>query len=196
MYDSETHTWKRDEKVYSNPPPLLYDGVYWKNCIYSLTSDGRVYCFDIEKAMFRMPPLDIFGIRPQTGGLCMFYIMESGGHVHYIAHDDVMNLFMVYEITEKGCDLSLKYLLDFGFIRVSLGARTDGKVCLIGTITGEREEEYSLVFHVPGKIMAFRFYDQRFEELLDLRGHKFYREGCLQFGYHDAYQFIESLAPV
>ncbi|KAL0341362.1 UNVERIFIED_CONTAM: F-box protein [Sesamum radiatum] len=78
----------------------------------------------------------------------------------------------------------------------SFGERTCGKISVMGIITGERKEELSLVFHIPGKILACRFYDGSFEELLDLRVLKFYREGQLQFGYHDAYQFIEALAPV
>lgn len=58
-------------------------------------------------------------------------------------------------------------MVNFDYITAPLGEIL-GNICLVGIITGENEEESSLVFHVPGKIMVYRFHDERFEELLDL----------------------------
>lgn len=69
-------------------------------------------------------------------------------------------------------------------------------VSVLDIIRGECENDSTLVFHVSGKIMGYWFYTKSFDVFVDLRTDEFYQPGSLQFGCSDAYQFIETLAPV
>ncbi|KAL0382035.1 UNVERIFIED_CONTAM: F-box protein [Sesamum calycinum] len=197
VYDSGTRTWKRLEEVFTSSEFRKFDqGVYWNNGIYWIASGGQILRFDIEKCIFESSPATMITSQGRRS-LNMVNLMESSGRMHCVLHKDTMSsLLLVYEVTDNGNNLCLKYSFNFDLVTASFGERTCGKISVMGIITGERKEELSLVFHIPGKILACRFYDGSFEELLDLRVLKFYREGQLQFGYHDAYQFIEALAPV
>ncbi|KAL0359263.1 UNVERIFIED_CONTAM: F-box protein [Sesamum angustifolium] len=197
VYDSGSRTWKRLEEVFTSSEFRKFDqGVYWNNGIYWIASGGQILRFDIEKCIFESSPATMIASRGRRS-LNMVNLMESSGRMHCVLHKDTMSsLLLVYEVTDNGNNWCLKYSFNFDLVTASFGERTCGKISVMGIITGERKEELSLVFHIPGKILACRFYDGSFEELLDLRVLKFYREGQLLFGYHDAYQFIEALAPV
>lgn len=193
VYDSETHKWKHLENVYYNLHPLLRDWVYsgLDNSIYLLPKEktGTLYCFDVEKLMFRLP---FFEDLCAERRLNLIGIKESFGHVHCIFHDDAINHLVVHEMTEKNDECSFKHLFEFDITPCCPGP---DKICFLGVIRGEGKDN-SLVYHIPGKIMAYRFYERRFEELFDLSTQRFYEDGRLQFEYGDSHHFVESLAPV
>ncbi|KAK4436602.1 F-box protein [Sesamum alatum] len=199
VYDSETRTWKRLDKVFTSSDFRKFnDGVYWNSGIYWIASGDQILSFDIENSVLESSPATMITSR---GGrsLNMVHLMESSGWMHCVLHKDTLSSLLLvyeYEVKDNVNDWYLKYGVSFDLIAASFGERTYGKISVMGIITGERKEELSLVFHIPGKILVYRFHDGSSEELLDLRLVKFYRERQLQFGYHDAYQFIESLAPV
>ncbi|KAL0402808.1 UNVERIFIED_CONTAM: F-box protein [Sesamum radiatum] len=197
VYESGTRKWKRLEEVFTSSDFRNFDkGVYWNNGIYWIASGGQILRFDIEKCIFKSSPATMLTSQGARS-LNMVNLMESSGRMHCVLHNDTMtSLLLVYEVTDNGNNWFLKYSVNLDLVTASFDERTCGKISVMGIITGERKEELSLVFHIPGKILACRFHDGSLEELLDLRVLKFYREGQLQFGYRDAYQFIESLAPV
>ncbi|KAG8381627.1 hypothetical protein BUALT_Bualt06G0141200 [Buddleja alternifolia] len=87
----------------------------------------------------------------------------------------------VLELQEDYSEWVLKYHDRIG--------RIPGASCLLGFITGDSEEEAStLVFHVPGKIRAYRFHDNSFNELVDLTNEPFYKEDAVQFEPRDTYR--------
>ncbi|PIN01580.1 hypothetical protein CDL12_25911 [Handroanthus impetiginosus] len=190
VYDSQIHKWKRFEVSYdASLLKQFNDGVYWKNCIYWFTTSDQLVCLDVEAGFRSSHPvlrlLTIVGLRA-TGKR----LFKTSGHVHFV--DYMMNSLMVYEGIEQYCGGLVKYSVNCDQITASFPDR----ISIIGIVRGEDEEKWRLVFHVPGKIVAYGFDDGSLEELIDFRMQKFYREGKHQFVRHDAFQFIESLDPV
>ncbi|KAL8463086.1 hypothetical protein ACS0TY_033128 [Phlomoides rotata] len=183
VYDSERHKWE-DEKVYCNMHPHVQEWVYSNsdNSIYALASEDSLICFDIEKLMFQMPLLEA---EAQLDVQC---IMESFGHVYRISYHDETNL-MVHEVTKRNQEWSIEHLFHFDITPVCPALIPD-VISILGVMRGDRNEN-SLVFHIPGKIMAYRSHESRFEELLDVSAQRIDEDGWWQ-----SYPFVESLAPV
>ncbi|KAG8372343.1 hypothetical protein BUALT_Bualt12G0056200 [Buddleja alternifolia] len=106
------------------------------------------------------------------------------------------NYICVYE--KDGCDCCwfMNYRVDLNPISATFAGKSGKAIIVLGIIRGEEEEDSMLLFHVPGKIMIYWFSDEIFEVLVDFTREMYYREGELQFGSKDSFQFIETLVPV
>lgn len=117
-------------------------------------------------------------------------LQESNGRLyHFIIVSQLGDKSVaVYELQDDYSRWLLKYHDGFG--------RRPGKFRILSFVRGDDGETSTLVTHVPGKIMAYRFLDKSCEELIDLRDEPFYREDPVQFDSRNVYLFGESLAPV
>ncbi|KAH6779484.1 hypothetical protein C2S52_010721 [Perilla frutescens var. hirtella] len=108
------------------------------------------------------------------------YIMETNGHLHYLvlslmAKDTYL---VVYEMRDDGSGWLIKYTASFNPISVVRSF----KCCLIGLVREDKEEDSMVVFHMPGKIMVYKFLERTFKVLVNFKTEDYYEEGKLQFG--------------
>ncbi|KAL2232856.1 F-box protein At5g07610-like [Sesamum indicum] len=193
VYNSESQTWKVVGENSIAVSVKLCNGIYWNEGIYWIRPTSRSLYLDLRNGNLGNPP----GIRTpwrKAGEINKNYIMESNGHFHclamYLRPD--MKYLIVFELLADGSGWFEKYWVDLN----PIAGEMNGPVGVMGIVRGEREEESSVLFHVPGKIISHRLCDGSFEVVLDLTRDRIYVEHRLQFQRNDAYQFIETLAPV
>ncbi|KAL0455611.1 UNVERIFIED_CONTAM: F-box protein [Sesamum latifolium] len=195
VYNSESQTWKVVGEQSIAVSVKLCHGIYWNDGIYWIRPNSKSLYLDLQNGNLRNPP----GIRTpwawrKAGEINKNYIMESNGHFHclamYLRLD--MKCLIVFELRADGSGWFQEYWVDLN----PIAGEMNGPVEVMGIVRGEREEESSVLFHVPGKIFSHRFCDGSFEVVLDLTRDEIYVEHRLQFQRYDAYQFIETLAPV
>ncbi|KAH6831996.1 hypothetical protein C2S53_008272 [Perilla frutescens var. hirtella] len=193
VFDSQTNTWKEEGTSPIRPDKFtIHSVVYWNNSVYilgshhwliSLSSDGN----------YRYIKRPRIGHR--DGAEIRKYIMEANGHLHYLvlslmAKDTYL---VVYKMRHDGSGWLIKYTASFNPISVVRSF----KCCLIGLVRGDKEEDSMVVFHMPGKIMVYRFLERTFKVLVNFKTEDYYEEGELQFGLtKPAFPFIETLAHV
>ncbi|KAG8372340.1 hypothetical protein BUALT_Bualt12G0055900 [Buddleja alternifolia] len=162
----------------------------------SKSSHYQVICFRQDKNV-KWPELGECSQNPSPG-VKMNYVMESNGYLHYIAqslHSD-KNYICVYEMNEDDFSWFIKYRVDLNPISATFAVNNWKAISVLGIIRGEKEENSLLLFHVPGKIMFYRFFDEIFDAFVDFTREMYYQKGILQFGAKHLYQFIETLVPV
>lgn len=192
VFDSQTNTWKEDGTSQIDSAELSNNVVYWNNGIYFLRSLQQLICLSSDGSIRDVvpPPIAL-----RHGAEIRNYIMEAGDHLHYLVLSLMPNdnCLLVYEMNDDGSDWVIKYTADFNPIS---GVRIF-KCCLIGLVRGEIEEESAVLFHMPGKIMSYKFLDRAFKVLVNFRTEDYYEEGELQFGLtKPAFPFIGTLAHV
>ncbi|KAG8381631.1 hypothetical protein BUALT_Bualt06G0141700 [Buddleja alternifolia] len=189
VYDSLSRTWKVCLEPFTAPVHVKFScGVHWNNVIHW---EYKMY-YDIEKNVIEYLPRPIIPWPEgwgSTASCCQ--LQESKGHLYFfiIISNSGEKSIAVFEMKGDYSGWVLKYNDRIG--------RAAGRPRILSFIMGDGEEETStLVFHVPGKITAYRFREKSFTELVDLTNEPFYREDSVQFEPRDTYQFGESLAPV
>ncbi|KAL0299780.1 UNVERIFIED_CONTAM: F-box protein [Sesamum radiatum] len=123
------------------------------------------------------------------GTACHFHLQESNGHLHHLMIMSELGdkSIAVLELTADYPQWSLKYHDRLGWFQCTFR--------ILNFTSGDSKETRTLVFHVPGKITAYKFLDRSFKQLVDLTNQTFYQEDALQFDSRDVHQFGESLAP-
>lgn len=192
IYDSQTNTWKEEDTSEILSSAKCSTGVYWNDGVYFLRGLGTLFCLFSDGSLEYIPPPPI--ARP-PGAKVRRYIMESGGHLHFLVlslmRDD--NFLIVYELNEDASDWLIKYTADFN----PISAVRNFQCCLIGLIRGERERDSMVLFHMPGKIMIYKFLCRTFKVLVTFKTEDYYEEGELQFGLKKpTFPFIGTLAHV
>ncbi|KAG8372344.1 hypothetical protein BUALT_Bualt12G0056300 [Buddleja alternifolia] len=193
VYDSETHTWIYGRKTTYTRPNTYCNGVYCNGDIFYIRLRPRPLCF--------VPNDDFYSVskipRIRSPGEKRTCVMESNGYLHYMVQSLHMDkkYICVYEMNEDYYSWFVKYRVDLNPVSATFG--NNGKaITVLGIIRGEKEEDTTLLFHVPGKIMLYRFFNEIFEVLVDFTREIYYQGGILQFGSKDSYQFVETLVPV
>ncbi|PIN11487.1 hypothetical protein CDL12_15909 [Handroanthus impetiginosus] len=179
VYDSETHTWKDRVKT-SHVQGQMINGVCWNNGIYFIRPHlpSFYFCFkDDSDGIHRIRKIPTNQFR----GAMRSHVMESNGHLHYVMpfvhRRENYVCVCVYEKNKEDRSWFLKYKANVNpFSDENNGT---AMISLLGIIRGEREEDSILLFHVPGKIMVYRFIDE-----------------VSEFLFQNAHKFIETLAPV
>lgn len=133
------------------------------------------------------------------------YFDESGGHLHLIeiygAHT---TQFKVLEMASDYAGWFVKYDVDLRGIVVSypemvrnfLDQRDSCYFAFIIVFFRRKEEEAELLLHVPGKIVSYNLRDRSVKELCEIGPYPFENRNKLQFGWLDAYPYVETLACV
>ncbi|XP_027069674.1 F-box protein At5g07610-like [Coffea arabica] len=214
VYDSKFQSWKvaNGGKEFVVPYDVKFcDGVYWNGKIHWIRPKGESYYFDIDKDCV-VQSIQIPLVERWRGDRVSdtYYFGNSNGHLHFVTmylRQASESELRVFEMQDDCSNWLLRYRMDFVDILCYFpevrrreidfrdGDTVDYAFCVLGMVREENGEGF-LVFHVPGKVVAYKFKDKSFVELADLRALHFSRKGLLKFGCHDAYEFIESLAPV
>ncbi|KAG8372337.1 hypothetical protein BUALT_Bualt12G0055600 [Buddleja alternifolia] len=197
VYESETHTWKHCAKLRINILQF-HNGIYWNDGIYFIRPGGKSFCFylrgieDNVAQRIDKPP------KVCSRGKRRGYAMESNGHLHFISVSlqPHKNSLSVFELNKDDRSWFMKYRVDLRPIAAMFDENYDLVYNVLGIIRGDREEDSTMMFHEPGKIILYRFYDKSFEVLVNFRREDYYEEGRFQYGFNDSFQFIETLVPV
>ncbi|KAH6771186.1 hypothetical protein C2S52_015989 [Perilla frutescens var. hirtella] len=193
VFDSQTNKWKEESTSPIRPDTFtIYNVVYWNNVVYILRSHRWLICLssDGNYRCIKPPPID-----RRDRAEIRKYIMEANGHLHYLvlslmAKDTYL---VVYEMRDDGSGWLIKYTASFNPISIIRSF----KCCLIGLVRGDKEEDSMVVFHMPGKIIVYRFLERTFKVLVNFKTEDYYEEGELQFGLtKPAFTFIGTLAHV
>ncbi|GER33456.1 F-box family protein [Striga asiatica] len=187
VYDSLDFSWKACGEPFWAPMDVdfnrgvyLYGCVHWHGLFFYLDGGFLGDHPNIEL------PNDNNGVEKFERSY-----LESCGYLHCVVHfvNSNNNSVIVFELESDFSGWLLKYSVDLGGI--------PSRVTVLGFVRGENEEEdCSLVFHEPGKVVAFGPRAKSRNELVDFRDEVFYEEGCLQFVSNFSFQFTGTLAPV
>ncbi|CAA3030132.1 F-box At5g07610-like [Olea europaea subsp. europaea] len=196
VYDSQTCTWNRWGDFMLPYDTKFCNGVYWKNCIHWIRPTGELFHFNLQYGTLEKRTGALPGsIRAYVAGSETF-LRESNGHLHMMLLLSEAKFLSVWEMRMDKHGWFLKYSVDLNTIPATFAVISGQAVSVLDIIRGECENDSTLVFHFSGKIMGYWFYTKSFDVFVDLRTDEFYQPGSLQFGCSDAYQFIETLAPV
>ncbi|GLT80290.1 hypothetical protein SLA2020_517380 [Shorea laevis] len=170
IYSSETGDWKLCGSPFVAPFDMVFNnGVFCNGSIHWISPTGSPMYFDVSNERIGMLPT--VPIVEQQSTRRFRYFGESGGHLHLIEiYGPRTTQFRVLEM-EK--DYS-KWV-----------------------VREEKEEDSSLLLHIPDKIISFNIRKKTFRELCHLSGNSSVNgkgRHSMQFGWLDAYQYFESLA--
>ncbi|KAL9154788.1 hypothetical protein ABFS82_10G140000 [Erythranthe guttata] len=201
IYDSESHNW--EEIAGAGNPDIspanikFFNGISWNNGIYWIRPTSRSHYFNLEtRNLIRLPNVRI--PRQRGGELNKNYIVESNGHAHCVCTylGTKLETLTVHELSEHGNSVWFeKYLADLSPISSAM-PEIKGLIRVLGIVRGDKEEDSSVLLHIPGMIISYSFYDRVFEVLCNFRNSRIYRHNQFQFKCNFSYQFIESLACV
>ncbi|KAL0321647.1 UNVERIFIED_CONTAM: F-box protein [Sesamum calycinum] len=192
VYDSNTQSWKLClEPFIAYITTQFSHGVHWNNAIHWENHPFHHLYFDLDKNVIqRLPYVQTSCPARGEGTACHFHLQESNGHLHHLMIMSELGdkSIAVLKLTADYPQWSLKYHDRLGWFQ--------GTFRILNFTSGDSKETRTLVFHVPGKITAYKFLDRSFKQLVDLTNQTFYQEDALQFDSRDVHQFGESLAPV
>lgn len=214
VYDSKIRSWKlaNQGKEFVVPYDVNFsDGVYWNGKIHWIRPKGESYYFDIDKdCVVKCIGIPLVGRWWGDKVSDTYYFGNSNGHLHFVTmylRQASESELRVFEMDDDCSSWFLSYRVDFNDILYCFpevrrreidfrdGDTVDYAFCVLGMVRGENGEGL-LVFHVPGKVVGYKFKSKSFVDLADLRTLYFSRKGLLKFGCYDAYEFIECLVPV
>ncbi|XP_028759590.1 F-box protein At5g07610-like [Neltuma alba] len=202
--ESETGNWRLSGSPFNAPYDMAFgDGVYWNGAIHWTSPKGSSLYFDLTQECLRTMP----NLLHSGGSYCL---AAACGHLNLIQTGGPRSAqIQVSQMERDYSEWSLKYQVDLaeheralpGMIRVRnghhpLGSRSSPSYnfLVLSLIPDENEEHPSLLLHIPGKLISYHFKDETFVTICDLMLSP--THGSLQFGWRDAYQFIETLACV
>ncbi|XP_054777703.1 F-box protein At5g07610-like [Prosopis cineraria] len=202
--ESETGNWRLSGSPFNAPYDMAFgDGVYWNGAIHWTSPKGSSLYFDItQECLGRMPNL------PHLGG--SYYLVAACGRLNLIQIcGPRSSQIQVSQMERDYSKWSLKYQVDLaelkpafpdmirfpdGHLPCCLRSSSSHNFIVLSLIPDENEEHPSLLLHIPGKLIIYRFKDETFMTICDLMLSP--TNHSLQFGWRDAYQFIETLACV
>ncbi|KAK6159056.1 hypothetical protein DH2020_006370 [Rehmannia glutinosa] len=197
VYDSESHEWTSFGTPFpSDINTIFTNAIYWNNRVYWIRPTSKSFYLDLQTGNVGSAP-DIRTPSRKHGEINKNYVMESNDHIHYVSiylrpH---MKYLLVFELLDDNSGWFELYRVSLNPISAAF-PEMNVQVGVLGIVRGETEEESSVLLHVPGKVILYKFCDCSFEVVLDLTKSEIYKEDQLQFSRYDVYQFIESLAPV
>ncbi|KAL8538280.1 hypothetical protein ACS0TY_000307 [Phlomoides rotata] len=189
VYDSKSYMWKLCLEPFTATINTNFSsGVHWNNAIHWENFPRTHLYFDTNKNGIGNLPHSVIPWRGDGAGgaASCCQLQESNGRLYHfiiVSHLGDKSI-AVYELQDDYSEWLLKYHDGFD--------RLPGRFRILSFIQGET---CTLLTHVPGKIMAYRFLDKSSEELIDLTDEPFYREDSVQFDSRNVHQFGESMAP-
>ncbi|KAL8494197.1 hypothetical protein ACS0TY_025121 [Phlomoides rotata] len=185
VYNSATRKWKRGGEFPDEYPGVeCPHGVSCNDRAYFLRKSNPSLSYSPEEKLMRTVPCP-----PEREA--KKYVVESNGHLHCLNLSfKVKRNMPCFEIAEMIDNQWSTWKRD-GIYTI------DGRdhVELLGMIRAEMIEDSIFLFHVPGKIMIYRF-DEGCEVLVDYTSEYFYEEGHFQFEFQDAHPFVPTFASV
>ncbi|KAL4614257.1 hypothetical protein ACB092_07G041100 [Castanea dentata] len=204
VYSSKTRTWRTSGSPFVAPFDIVFDnGVFCNGAVHWISPSGSAVYYDIERERVeKMPTL--------VEGRCKRryrYFGESNGHMHLVDICGVRTTkFKVFEMEWDYSKWFVKYEVDLDEMVATFPEMVRDYLdpcdsfyyafVIVFVVRNENEEESSLLLHIPGKIISYNFRDKTFKKVCDLTPIRNETKRSLQFGWLDAYQFVETLACV
>lgn len=198
VYNSESHTWKRILVPFTSHINVTYwKGIYCNNRVYWIRPGFISYYMDLQKGFFGTAPVIRIPSRKFLE-VNKNYLMESNGHLHCISiyMRPQKKSLLVFELLEDNSGWIERYRVNLNPVSDAL-PEMNSRVSVLRIVRGDREEDSSVLLHVPGKVILYWFFYASFEVVLDSNTDKIFRDCQFRFRRNDdAYHFIESLASV
>ncbi|KAL5569849.1 hypothetical protein UlMin_026424 [Ulmus minor] len=211
IYSSETDgPWKISGNPFSiqEIDRLVFDtGVFCNGTIHWISRSERSLCFDFNKEERRELPMPVI-----PGGWddsTVRYFGESHGHLHISnLYEAAKTQIDLYEIEKDYSGWFLKYRVDIGGVVAAFPEMIRRNLdpsdmdyygfSILCLVREEVDDESFLVLHVPGKAIRFRIKDGIFSKLCEFGADRIGMEveSAMDFGWFDAFQYIETLASV
>ncbi|GLT80289.1 hypothetical protein SLA2020_517380 [Shorea laevis] len=207
IYSSETGDWKLCGSPFVAPFDMVFNnGVFCNGSIHWISPTGSPMYFDVSNERIGMLPT--VPIVEQQSTRRFRYFGESGGHLHLIEiYGPRTTQFRVLEMEKDYSKWVVRYQIDFdslvsAYPEMVLNYLDPHDSCyyafiILFLIREEKEEDSSLLLHIPDKIISFNIRKKTFRELCHLSGNSSVNgkgRHSMQFGWLDAYQYFESLA--
>ncbi|KAF7820560.1 F-box protein [Senna tora] len=202
--ESESGGWRLSGSPFNAPYDMAFgDGVYWKGAIHWTSPKGSSLYFDLaQESLRRMPNLPLFN--------SSYYLVAACGHLDLVQICGPRSAkILVYQIDSDYSKWLLKYQVDLTELKPAfpdmvrfrdnhhpccLRSSSSYSFLVLSLVPDENEEHPYLLLHIPGKLISYCFKDKTFKTICDLMPSP--TKHTLQFGWHDAYQFVETLACV
>ncbi|KAL5570193.1 hypothetical protein UlMin_026768 [Ulmus minor] len=211
IYSSETRgPWKLSGNPFSVQEigRLIPDsGVFCNSTIHWISHSETSLCFDVNKEQRSELPMPLV-----PGGWDdsrVRYFGESHGHLHIAnLYEPEKTQIDFYELEKDYNGWFLKYRVDFGgvvaafpeMIRRNLDPSDMDYygLSILCFVREEVDDDSFLVLHVPGKAIHFRIKDEVFSKLCDFGADQIgvEVESVMNFGWFDAFQYIETFTSV
>lgn len=201
-YSSEIGAWRLCGSPFVASYDMVFDnGVFWNGAIHWISPTGNAMCFDVDRERIAAMPNIHPSLEEGRGKRRFRYFGEFCGHLYLIQiYGPRLTQFNVLELAEDYSKWSIKYLVDLnGMVSAFPEIVSDSShytFVLLFLLEQENQEESSLLLHIPGKIISYNLKDKTFKTVLGLAPSCYGSQSLLQFGWHDAYQYIETLACV
>ncbi|KAK4757794.1 hypothetical protein SAY87_019095 [Trapa incisa] len=209
VYSSDDGDWRLSGSPFVAPFDMVFDnGVFWNGAIHWISPSGYSLCFDVEKEQLgTMIPLRV-PISRNSGTRRFRYFGGSNGHLHFFEiYGSQTTRFKVFELERDYSQWSLKYEVELDsivqrfpeIVRNHVDPREEKHYyafVVLLLVSEGRNSDTSMLIHVPGKILSYNISDKSFEKLYEIPPNHSKGYGYLQYGWLDAYEFMDSLAPV
>ncbi|XP_010050919.1 F-box protein At5g07610 [Eucalyptus grandis] len=206
IYSSRDRGWRLSGSPFVAPFDMVFDnGVFWNGGVHWISPTGASLCFDVKKEQFRtMPRLPI----SENRGCRRFrYFGESHGHLHFFEiYGSRTAQFKIFELEKDYSGWFVKYHVELDSIVSAFPEVVRNYMdpdymnyyafVMLHLVREGNNEESSLLVHLPGKILTYNVGDKTFRKLYEIPADQSNGYGSLQYGWLDAYEFIETLAPI
>ncbi|KAF2315834.1 hypothetical protein GH714_040378 [Hevea brasiliensis] len=206
IYSPETGCWRVSSTATFILPLGIgfHGGVFWNDSIHWYTDAGPSIRFDINQEKVKKMPM------PSMPDGCyrrrVAYFGESRGHLCLVEiHSRSSTQFNVCEMERDHSGWSVKYRVNLdgvvsafpGMIKSYLNPSMLNYYVyqIMGIEREETNEGDYLVLHIPAQIVRYNLKDGSFRKLCDFAPN-YKREDASNFGYCNAYEYIQSLACV
>ncbi|EEF36137.1 F-box protein At5g07610 [Ricinus communis] len=207
-YQSEIAAWRLSGLPFVAPFDMVFDnGVFWNGAIHWISATGNAIYFDMDRECISSMPKLPFSY--EWGKRRFRYFGESDGHLHLIEIYGLRTTqFNVYEMEKDYSFWRIRYRVQLDhvvaafpeMVRSYLDAGDSNYYAFVvlSLVEEDATEESSLLLHIPGKVISYNLKNKTFKKVCELSygtGGSRTKES-LQFGWLDAYQYIETLACV
>ncbi|XP_058189416.1 F-box protein At5g07610-like [Rhododendron vialii] len=195
IFSSETASWKKiflTDRCYRN-------GAFWNGAIYWLCDQYNLLRFDVEtEKMIGMP------YTPSSSRVNNIYKTRyfgdcgRGGRLLLIeSHSHSTVRFKICEMDKDYCCWNVKFRVDLKTLISEfpvIESKRRYKFTVLCVVEGEKEDDFSLIFAIPGKIISCNPQERTWNVLRDLTLSEY--SGFIKYGYAIVFPFVESLSPV
>ncbi|OWM86908.1 F-box protein At5g07610-like [Punica granatum] len=207
LYSSEDRTWRLSGHPFVAPFDMVFDnGVFWNRAVHWISPSRSSLYFDVDKEQLRAMPR--IPISRNCGTRRFRYFGQSNGNLHFFEiYGSQTTRFKVFEMERDYSQWFMKYEVELDsivkeFPEIVQHYVDPGEmkyyyafVMLLLVREGD-DKDSSMLIHVPGKILSHNVADKSFKKLYEIPTNHNKGHGSLQYGWLDAYEFIESLAPI
>lgn len=208
VYSSEDGAWRLSGTPFVAPFDMVFDnGVFWNGAIHWISPSRSSLCFDVDKEQIGTVPFPRIPVSRNYFTRRFRYFGESNGHLHFFEiYGSQTTRFKVFELEKGTSQWFMKYEVELDSIVRRFPEMVRDHVdprevkhyyaFVVLLLVSDGNGDTSMLIHVPGKILSYKISDESFKKLYEIPPSHSKGYGYLQYGWLDAYEFIDSLTPV